>query len=75
MSSPLERRVTRLEQKTGTGEPTYLYVHTGVSRFEGDDGVVLLRLPSGITHSAADSAKAVGPKPKVRSTDTAAGIQ
>ena len=35
MNNRLERRVARLEQKTGMGEPTYFYVHTGVGRFEG----------------------------------------
>jgi hypothetical protein len=50
--SNLERRIERLEQESGTGEPVELCIHTGVPRYEGDSCIRRLLFPDGMGTSA-----------------------
>jgi hypothetical protein len=54
----LERRIKKLEQQTGAGEPIELIIRTGVPRIGDDEGVVRLWLTSGIGMASLPSTTA-----------------
>ena len=56
----LERRIKKLEQQTGGGEPIELIIRTGVPRIGDDEGVVRLWLTSGIGSRAVVTDRSAG---------------
>jgi hypothetical protein len=57
-----ERRIEKLEQRTGASEPIELIVRTGVPRIGDDEGVVRLWLTSGIGSRAVVTDQSAGGK-------------